>query len=129
MSRTTRTPEQTAAIESWRIRYETDHTVTYRQIGADAGVSEHLARSYANSAGWCRSPEVHAATLALASRRGNEARWAGRLTGMSRSSLLRQQRQAQAKRPASAPASVWQFAVGLATTTARHGGRHIEVSA
>lgn len=129
MTRTTRTPEQTAVIESWRVRYETDPTVTYKMIGADAGVSEHLVRSYANSAGWCRPPEVHAMMLQLASRRGNEARWAGKLTGMSRSSLLRKRQQAESQRPACAVSSVWQLALGRATTTARHGGRHIEVSA
>lgn len=129
MSRTTRTPEQTALIESWRVRYETDPTVTYKMVGAEAGVSEHLVRSYANSAGWCRPPEVHARMLQLASRRGNEARWAESLTGTSRSTLMRQKRAQEASRPPVAPSSVFDYGSGWATVTRRGKHQRIEVLA
>ena len=127
MTRTTRTPEQTAVIESWRARYETDPTVTYKMIGADAGVSEHLVRSYANAAGWCRAPEVHAAMLRLASRRGNAARWAN-YEASSPASALRDKRRAAATLPPVAPASVWDYCSQVAVITRRGQHQRIEVS-
>jgi hypothetical protein len=129
VSRVTRTPEQTAAIESWRVRYETDPLVTYKQIGAEAGVSEHLVRSYANAAGWCRAPEVHAAMLRLASSRGNAARWAN-YEASSPASVLRDKRRASATPPLPvAPASVWDWGSMHAVVTSRGQHRRIEVSA
>jgi hypothetical protein len=122
VSRVTRTEEQTAAIESWRVRYETDPAVTYKQIGAEAGVSEHLVRSYANAAGWCRAPEVHAAMLAAAER-ANAARWAGKPRKSAKENKHREY-----IKPEAYP-SIWHLARGVRVSTTRHGGQHIEVSA
>jgi hypothetical protein len=116
MSRVTRTPEQTAAIESWRVRYETDPLVTFVQIAESAGVSPQLARWYANARGWYRPPELHKVALQLASRRGSEARWAGRVTAPH-----------PAHRPPSAPASVWDWGSMHVVVTSRGKHRRIEV--
>jgi hypothetical protein len=122
----TKDPAIVAAVSSWRERYETDPDVTHRMIAAAVGLTQPTVSRYIAEMGWHVLPEV------VKERRNHSRNLLARCT-VKRASAPQPTKIGGAAyvgfKPASAPASVWQWAGGTAVATARQGGKHIEVSA
>ena len=96
--------EITARLAPWRELYETDPTVSQASIAASVGLCVRTVNVYTRRLGW----------RACSKRRGPP--------GTSSAPV--------ATTPAGRAApSVWAWAQGITVSTARHGGRHVEVRA
>ena len=93
--------EITALLAPWRELYETDPTVSQASIAASVGLCVRTVNVYARRLGWRGCAKRRGASLTPA-----------------------------ATTPAgSAAPSIWALAQGVGVSTARHGGRHVEVRA
>lgn len=113
-----RPPELVALVEAWRERYETDHRVTPCLVAQACGITRASMRAHAVTHRWCRNPDVVRDAMRAASAKGIAIRHGNKPPSA-----------VPARWHRCAPSSVWQLAAGRATTTARQGGRHVEVSA
>lgn len=96
--------EIAARLAPWRELYETDPTVSQSSIAASVGLCVRTVNVYARRLGW----------RGCAKRRG--------APGTSSAPV--------ATAPAgSAAPSIWALAQGVGVSTARHGGKHVEVRA
>lgn len=93
--------EITALLAPWRELYETDPTVSQASIAASVGLCARTVSIYARRLGWRGCTKRHGASL----------------------------KPAAATPAGSAAPSIWVLAQGVGVSTARHGGRHVEVRA
>lgn len=92
--------EITAILAPWRELYETGPTVSQASIAASVGLSQRTISNYARRLGWRGCAKRRGASLTPA-----------------------------AAPVSSAAPSIWALAQGIGVSTARHGGRHVEVRA
>lgn len=96
--------EITALLAPWRELYETDPTVSQASIAASVGLSQRTISKYARRLGW-------------------------RSCVKRRSAPAPVRRLSPTPRASSAAPSIWALAQGVGVSTARHGGKHVEVRA